>query len=81
MDSEISVPGFESLVGKMFKSESCGVVCGSLFSIGNPEGNVAESVEDTDLGSNCWFCVVHGCFYLVNLKLKIDIVLFESAAL
>lgn len=51
MDGEISVPGFKSLVGKMFKTESGCIKCGSLFSIGNPEGDVAEGMEDTDLGS------------------------------
>jgi hypothetical protein len=30
-----------------------------LFSIGNPEGDVAEGMEDTDLGSNSWFFVIH----------------------
>ncbi len=40
MTGNTSLTGFESLVGKVVKTESTGVERGGLFSVTDPEGDV-----------------------------------------
>lgn len=55
--SDVSFAGFETLVGKVFKTESGSIETGSLSGVSNPEKNMVETKESTDFRSS--FSGVH----------------------
>jgi len=61
----VSMTGFEALVSKVLKSKPRAVITGCLLSVTDPEGNVIEAVEDSNLWSHCWFFVVHVWFKII----------------
>jgi len=48
MGSNSSATSFKTLIGKVFKTESSGVVAGSLLSVSNPEDDVIKTKELSD---------------------------------
>ena len=46
--SDVSFAGFETLVGKVFKTESRSIETGSLSGVSDPEKNMIETKESTD---------------------------------
>lgn len=64
MLAEISVAGLKTLVSKEFKTKSSTVEVGGGKGVSNPEGDVIESVEDTDLWSDSRLFVINHCVFV-----------------